>query len=197
MLYGHGCIHVFPWRSSVNIFCNAVFISVTTFLTFSISFSFFVRVPISLLILPSFPGGSVVKNPPALQETQETLVQSLDQEDPLEKENGNSLQYSFLWNPMDKRSLVGHSPKDHRESDTTKYACSCLPISPSLGLFVFLLLFVDVLYQAFIKCCSKVFVYIYKNSIYNIYFRKCMNFYLTKKFMTFWFHLFGLTWIEC
>ena len=32
-----------------------------------------------------FPGGSVVKNLPT-QETQETLVQSLDQEDPLEKE---------------------------------------------------------------------------------------------------------------
>ena len=30
-----------------------------------------------------FPGGSVVKNPPAMQETQ---VQSLGQEDPLEKE---------------------------------------------------------------------------------------------------------------
>ena len=30
-----------------------------------------------------FPGGSVVKNPPALQETR---VQSLGQEDPLEKE---------------------------------------------------------------------------------------------------------------
>ena len=29
-----------------------------------------------------FPGGSVVKNPPAMQETQ---VQSLGQEDPLEK----------------------------------------------------------------------------------------------------------------
>ena len=29
------------------------------------------------------PGGSVVKNPPAMQETR---VQSLDQEDPLEKE---------------------------------------------------------------------------------------------------------------
>ena len=30
-----------------------------------------------------FPGGSVVKNPPAMQET---LVRSLDWEDPLEKE---------------------------------------------------------------------------------------------------------------
>ena len=30
-----------------------------------------------------FPGGSVVKNPPAMQETR---IQSLDREDPLEKE---------------------------------------------------------------------------------------------------------------
>ena len=32
-----------------------------------------------------FPGGSVVKNLPAVQETQETWVQSQGQEDPLEK----------------------------------------------------------------------------------------------------------------
>ena len=34
-------------------------------------------------VLMGFPGGSVVKNPPAKQETQ---VQSLGQEDPLEEE---------------------------------------------------------------------------------------------------------------
>ena len=33
-----------------------------------------------------FPGGAVVKNLPAMQETQETQVQSLNQEDPLEEE---------------------------------------------------------------------------------------------------------------
>ena len=33
-----------------------------------------------------FPGDSVVKNPLAVQETQETWVQSLGGEDPLEKE---------------------------------------------------------------------------------------------------------------
>ena len=38
-----------------------------------------------------------VKNLPAMQETQ---VQSLALEDPLEKENGNSLQYFRLGNPM-------------------------------------------------------------------------------------------------
>ena len=36
-----------------------------------------------------FPGGSVIKNPPAMQERQETRVQSLGQEDPLEKEVAN------------------------------------------------------------------------------------------------------------
>jgi len=32
-----------------------------------------------------FSGGSAVKNPPPMQETQETMVQSLGQEDPLEE----------------------------------------------------------------------------------------------------------------
>ena len=35
-----------------------------------------------------FPGGSVVKNPPALQETQEMQVQSLGWEDPMEEHMG-------------------------------------------------------------------------------------------------------------
>ena len=41
-----------------------------------------------------FPGGSVVKSPPAKQEM---WVRSLGQEDPLEKE-----MYSCLGNPMDR-----------------------------------------------------------------------------------------------
>ena len=47
-----------------------------------------------------FPGGSAVKNPPAVQETQETWVQSLDQE--AGGGHGYSLWYSFLGNPMDR-----------------------------------------------------------------------------------------------
>ena len=35
--------------------------------------------------LPGFPGGSGVKNLPAVQEMQETRVQSLGQEDPMEE----------------------------------------------------------------------------------------------------------------
>ena len=40
-----------------------------------------------------------VKNLPGMQETQ---VQSLSQEDPLENRNGSSLQNSCLENPMDR-----------------------------------------------------------------------------------------------
>ena len=43
-----------------------------------------------------------VKNPPAVQETRKMRVRSLVWEDPLEEENGNPLQYSFLKNPMNR-----------------------------------------------------------------------------------------------
>ena len=43
-----------------------------------------------------------LKNQAAMQETQETQVQSLGGEDPLEEENGNPLQYSCLENPTDR-----------------------------------------------------------------------------------------------
>ena len=46
----------------------------------------------------SFPGGSVVKNPPAMQEI---WVQSLDWEDSLGA-HGNPFQCSCLENPMDR-----------------------------------------------------------------------------------------------
>ena len=35
--------------------------------------------------MEGFPGGSAVKNPPAMQEAQELRVQSLGQKDPLEE----------------------------------------------------------------------------------------------------------------
>ena len=52
------------------------------------------------VLLMGFPGGAVVKNLLAMQETQETWVQSLGQEDPLEQEI--LLQYSCLENFMDR-----------------------------------------------------------------------------------------------
>ena len=63
-----------------------------------------------------FPGGSVVKNPPAMQKMQ---ARFLGQEDPLEKGNGNSLQSSCLGNTYGQRSLLGYSPWITEESDMT------------------------------------------------------------------------------
>ena len=56
-----------------------------------------------------FPGGSAVKNPLAMQETQETHVQFLGQEDPLEK----GMRPTPVFLPGEshgQRSLVGYSP---------------------------------------------------------------------------------------
>ena len=57
-----------------------------------------------------------VKNLPALQETQ---VQSLGEEDPQEK--GMVPHFSILAREFHgQRSLVGYSPQDSKESDTTE-----------------------------------------------------------------------------
>ena len=68
-------------------------------------------------VLLGFPGGSVGKGSPAMQET---WVQTLGWEDPLEKEMAT--QSSILagkFQGQRKRSLVGYSPRGHKESDTT------------------------------------------------------------------------------
>ena len=44
----------------------------------------------------------MVKNLPAVQETQEMWIQSLGWEDPLEEEMSTCLQYSCQENPMDR-----------------------------------------------------------------------------------------------
>ena len=49
-----------------------------------------------------FPGGSVVRTSLLIQEIQETRVQSLGQENPLAKENGNPFQYSCLGNARER-----------------------------------------------------------------------------------------------
>ena len=49
-----------------------------------------------------------VKNPPAMQETEEMWVQFLGQEDPLEEDTATHAS-SYLENPMDKRSLTSYS----------------------------------------------------------------------------------------
>ena len=56
-----------------------------------------------------FPIDSAVKKPPAVQETQETQVLSLGQEDPLEKEMTTHSSI-FAGKSHRQRSLVGYSP---------------------------------------------------------------------------------------
>ena len=63
-----------------------------------------------------FPIAQMVKYMPV---TQETWVQSLSQEDPLEKEM--AIHSSILAGESHgQRSLVGYSPWGYKESDTTK-----------------------------------------------------------------------------
>ena len=63
-----------------------------------------------------FPGGQMVKNPPAMQET---WIQSLGWEDPLEEEMVT--HSSFLSGKFHgQRSLVGYSPWGHKESGMTE-----------------------------------------------------------------------------
>ena len=59
----------------------------------------------------------VIKNMPAVQETQEMRVQSLGREDPLEKEmttHFRTLAWRIPW------TEVGSSPWGHKESDMTE-----------------------------------------------------------------------------
>ena len=63
--------------------------------------------------IKGFPGGSVVKDPPTIQETKETQVRSPGQEDPLEE---SMATYSSIlaWKSHEQRSLVGHRPWCHK-----------------------------------------------------------------------------------
>ena len=58
-----------------------------------------------------------VKNPPVMQETQ---VRSLGQEDPLEKGMATHSPVSLPGESHGQRILVGYSPWDHKDSDTTE-----------------------------------------------------------------------------
>ena len=76
----------------------------------------FLLVPKALM---GFPGGSAIKNLPAMEEKLQTQFQSLGWEDPLEE--GMATQYSILaWEIRGQRSLVGYSPWGCKETDRTK-----------------------------------------------------------------------------
>ena len=64
--------------------------------------------------------GPQVKNPPAMQETQEMQVQSLGWEDPMQK--GMATHSSILaWKIPRTEEPGGLHPWDRKESDTTEY----------------------------------------------------------------------------
>ena len=63
----------------------------------------------------------MVKNPPAMQNMQEMQVQSLDQEDPLEKAmatHSSILAWEIPWT----EEPGGLHPWGHKESDVTEHA---------------------------------------------------------------------------
>ena len=61
------------------------------------------------MIQEGFPGGSAVKNPPTMQESQETRVWPLGQEDPL-KDSVAIHSSTLAWRIPRMRNLVGYSP---------------------------------------------------------------------------------------
>ena len=79
-----------------------------------------VYVSLYIYMYEGFPGGSVVKNPPAEQERQEMRVQSLGQEHPLEE--GMATYSSILaWRiPWTEEPGGLYGPQGHKESDTTE-----------------------------------------------------------------------------
>ena len=64
---------------------------------------------LSSFSIRGFPGGSVVKNPPAKQEMQETWVQSLGRKDPW-KEGMATRFYSCLGKSYGQMSLADYTP---------------------------------------------------------------------------------------
>ena len=97
---------------------------------------FIICIQISLPSWASFsscwasPMAQWVKNPPAMQEIQETWVQSLGWEDPLEKEMATRSSILAL-KPHGQRNLEGYSPCDSKEWDTTKHADTAHPAKTS------------------------------------------------------------------
>ena len=67
-----------------------------------------------------FPGGTVVKIPPANVEDAGDASLIPKSGRPPGGGNGNPLQYSCLVNLHGQRSLVGYSPWDHKELDMTE-----------------------------------------------------------------------------
>ena len=75
-----------------------------------------------LCVYRCFPSGTVVKNPPAnAQDVQETWVQSLAWEDPLEKEMGTNFSILTWKIPWTEESGLGLSPWGHKGLGTDEW----------------------------------------------------------------------------
>ena len=79
-----------------------------------------------------FPGGSVVKDPPVMQETQEMRVRFLGQEGPLEEGMTTLMPIPvfLLRKSHGQGSLAGYSPWSSKESDITE--CTHTHILPEI-----------------------------------------------------------------
>ena len=67
-----------------------------------------------------FPGGSVVKKPPAKPGDAGDRGSIPGTRKAPGEGSGYLLHYSCLDHPMDQRNLAGYSPLDHKMSDTTE-----------------------------------------------------------------------------
>ena len=74
-------------------------------------------------LVQGFPGGSVVKNPPAVQAMQELWVRSLGWEDPLEEEMATDSNI-FAWETPQTEEPCGLQSGGCKESDMTELGCT-------------------------------------------------------------------------
>ena len=76
-----------------------------------------------------FPGGSAVKNPPTMQEMQETRVRSLGQEDPLEEGTASHSSILACRNPWTKEPGGLQSTGSQRDmTETTEHPYALTPV---------------------------------------------------------------------
>ena len=85
-------------------------------------------------MLWGFPGGSIVKNPPANVGDPRDLGSIPGLERSYGGRNGNLLQYSFLGNPMDRGAWQATVHGVAKESDTAKQLSTSFDIRPKTTL---------------------------------------------------------------
>ena len=75
-----------------------------------------------------FSGRSGVKNPKAVQETQEMKVSFLGQEHPSWRRKWQPTPVFLPGKSHGQRSLVGYSPWGHKDLHTTEHACDFITV---------------------------------------------------------------------